>query len=74
MTRAPAPRGVRDIRTLYLRASPATIQRDLPRAVELFKSLRTEAAREQAAVYMDGLSQLRSEWTPTRRRRPTKYR
>lgn len=52
-----------EIKRLYYRATPATIQRDLARAVELLKSLPTEAERERAAVYMDGLSQMRSEWS-----------
>ena len=72
--RRSAPRTARDIRALYLNATPRTVQRDLTRAVELFKTLETEAAREQAAVYMDGLSQLRSEWSLARRPRAVKHR
>lgn len=53
---------VDEIKTLYLQATAATIQRDLARAVTLLKSLATEEERERAAVYMDGLSQMRSEW------------
>jgi hypothetical protein len=51
-----------EIRRLYLRATRSSIRRDLVRAVELFKSLATDQERERAAVYMDGLSQMRSEW------------
>lgn len=50
------------IRQLYFRTSKATVQKDLRRAVELFKLLPTDEERERAAVYMDGLSQMRSEW------------
>lgn len=50
------------IKRLYYRASPKTIQRDLERAIALLKSMPSEADRERAAVFMDGLSQLRSEW------------
>lgn len=50
------------IKRLYYQATRATIQRDVRRAVELLKSLPSEAERERAAVYMDGLSQMRSEW------------
>ena len=32
------------------------------RAIEILKSMATEEEREKAAVYMDGLSQMRSEW------------
>jgi hypothetical protein len=59
-------RGVMDpiteIKRLYHSATRSTIQRDLTRAIILLKSLTTEEERERAAVYMDGLSQMRSEW------------
>jgi hypothetical protein len=54
---------VAEIRKIYQRASRATIARDLARAIDLLKTLETEEERERAAVYMDGLSQMRSEWT-----------
>ncbi|MDP7210867.1 MAG: hypothetical protein QF507_03795 [Vicinamibacterales bacterium] len=60
---------VRQIRKLYLEATPRTIQGNVNKAVELLKSLPTESARQEAAVYMDGLSQLRSEWTLAKKRR-----
>lgn len=50
------------IRTLYFNATRSTIQRDLTKAIDLFKALKTEEEREKAAVFMDGLSQMRSEW------------
>lgn len=50
------------IRALYFNATKGTIQRDLTKAIDLFKALATEEEREKAAVYMDGLSQMRSEW------------
>ena len=51
-----------EIKRLYHETTAATIARDLARAVEILKSMDTEAERERAAVYMDGLSQMRSEW------------
>jgi hypothetical protein len=53
---------IAEIKRLYFSASRATIQRDLATAVELLKSLPDEDERQRAAVYMDGLSQMRSEW------------
>ncbi len=53
---------IAEITRLYHHATKATIQRDLMKAVELLKTLKTEEERERAAVYMDGLSQMRSEW------------
>jgi hypothetical protein len=54
--------GVQEIRKLYYAATRLTIARDLARAVTLFKSM-SEEERDRAVVYMDGLSQMRSEWT-----------
>ena len=51
-----------EIRRLYFNATKASIQKDLARAIELLKSMTTEDDRQRAAVYMDGLSQMRSEW------------
>ena len=50
------------IRTLYFNTTKATIQKDLTKAIDLFKALSSEEDREKAAVFMDGLSQMRSEW------------
>ncbi|HUR19455.1 MAG TPA: hypothetical protein VMZ90_01520 [Vicinamibacterales bacterium] len=50
------------IRALYFNASQATVERDLFTAIKLFKALETEDERDKAAVYMEGLSQMRSEW------------
>jgi hypothetical protein len=58
-----------EIKQLYYQATKATIQRDVKRAVELLKSMQTEDERERAAVYMDGLSQMRSEWAQQQKRR-----
>lgn len=53
---------VEEIKRLYFATSKATVLRDLERAIDLLKSIETEEERERAAVYMDGLSQMRSEW------------
>lgn len=51
-----------EIKRLYYQASRPTIQQDLARAIDLVKSMASEEERERAAVYMDGLSQMRSDW------------
>jgi hypothetical protein len=51
-----------EIKRLYFQTTKATIEKDLKRAIALLKTLRTEEERERVAVYMDGLSQMRSEW------------
>jgi len=58
-----------EIRHLYYAATRATIQRDLDRAIDLLKSMGSEEEREHAAVYMDGLSQMRSDWKAQSRNR-----
>jgi hypothetical protein len=51
-----------EIRRLYYAATKQTIRQDLERAMQLLKSMSREEERERAAVYMDGLSQMRSDW------------
>ncbi len=53
---------VAEIKAIYQCTTRATITRDLERAIALLKTLGTEEERERAAVFMDGLSQMRSEW------------
>ncbi len=55
-------RKVTTIRQLYEHATPVTVEHDLRAAVEILKTFPDEESRAHAAVYMDGLSQLRSEW------------
>ena len=62
------------IRRLYDQTTAATIERDLERAVEILKSLPDEDTRLRAAVFMDGLSQMRSEWRLERQRKSKKRR
>jgi hypothetical protein len=53
---------VAEIKRLYYATTRATVQRDLEKAVALLKTMQTEEERERVAVFMDGLSQMRSEW------------
>ena len=53
---------IAEIKRLYHHTTRATVERDVTRAIALLKSLTTEEERESVAVYMDGLSQMRSEW------------
>ncbi len=57
---------VAEIKKLYYGATKSTIQRDVERAIDLLKTVPTEDERERAAVYMDGLSLMRSEWAAGR--------
>jgi hypothetical protein len=51
-----------EIRRLYFRTTAASIERDFARAIELLKSLPSDAERGRAHVYMEGLADMRREW------------
>lgn len=51
-----------EIRRLYFSTSKQTIQQDLAKALDLLKSMSTEEERERAAVFMEGLAEMRSDW------------
>jgi hypothetical protein len=51
-----------EIRRLYFKTTRQTIQEDLAKALDLLKSMPTEDERERAAVYMEGMAQMRSDW------------
>lgn len=51
-----------EIRKMYFETTPKTIQRDFERAIDLLKTLNNDEEREKAAVFMEGLSEMRKEW------------
>lgn len=55
------------IRQLYFKTSPATIDNDFDRAIDLLKEM-TEAERDRAAVYMEGLAEMRKEFRGRKRK------
>ena len=50
------------LRTLYFSVTKATVADDFGRAIDLFKQLTTEEEREKAAVFMEGIAEMRREW------------
>jgi len=50
-----------EIKKLYFSTTRATIGRDFGRAIDLLKAM-PEEERERAAVFMEGLAELRKEW------------
>jgi hypothetical protein len=52
-----------EIRRLYFSATKQTIQADLTKALDLLKSMTTEEERERATVFMEGLAEMRADWT-----------
>jgi len=63
-----------EIKRLYYSTTRHTIKSDFERALQLLKSMASEDERERAAVYMDGLSQMRSDWASKVGKRKTKQR
>jgi hypothetical protein len=57
-----------EIRRLYFKTTRQTIQDDLARALDLLKSMASEEERERATVYMEGLAQMRRDWSTGQRK------
>ena len=51
-----------EIRRIYFRTTRETIEHDLAHAIELLKSLPDDEMRAKAAVFMEGLNEMRKEW------------
>lgn len=58
-----------EIKRLYYQTTANTIQEDLAKALDLLKSMNGEDERERAAVYMDGLAQMRADWSRKKKRK-----
>lgn len=62
------------LRAVYFNATRESIADDFARAIDLFKQLEHDDEREKAAVFMEGIAEMRKEWgAATRsggRRRP----
>jgi hypothetical protein len=57
-----------EIRQIYFRTSKKTIENDFAHAIELLRGLPDEEMRARAHVYMEGLAEMRREWSPKRGR------
>ena len=60
---------IAEIKRLYFKTTPETIQQDLTRALDLLKALGSEEERERAAVFMEGLAEMRRDWTKKRKKK-----
>jgi hypothetical protein len=68
LTPVPAPaRGtdeiLAEIRAIYFKTTRATILRDFDRAIDLLKTIPTPEERQRATVFMDGLAEMRREFS-----------
>jgi hypothetical protein len=60
---------IAEIRRLYFTTTRQTIHDDLAKALDLLKSMPGEAERERATVYMEGMAQMRSDWSKGQKRK-----
>lgn len=60
---------IAEIRSLYFKTTKGTILRDFDRAIDLLKTIEAPEERQRATVYMDGLAEMRKEFSvaPSRR-------
>lgn len=58
------------IRKLYFGSSKSSIEQDFDRAIDLLKAMASEDERDRAAVYMEGLAEMKAQWVPKAKGRP----
>ncbi|MGE3401372.1 MAG: hypothetical protein AB7K63_02225 [Vicinamibacterales bacterium] len=63
---------IAEIRRIYFKTTKKTIEHDFAHAIELLKSLPDEDTRDKAAVFMEGLNEMRREWIKEGRRSKVK--
>jgi hypothetical protein len=56
------------LKELYFRTTQATIEDAFDEAIDLLKTLPSDDERARAAVYMEGLAEMRHEWKNANRR------
>jgi len=71
VTQVPRPTDeiLAEIRQIYFRTAKGTILRDFDRAIDLLKTIPSAEERQRATVYMDGLAEMRKEFTSGSSRR-----
>jgi hypothetical protein len=52
-----------EIREIYFKTTRSTILDDFDRAIDLLKTIPTPEERQRATVYMDGLAEMRKEFS-----------
>ncbi len=50
------------LKELYFKTTPATIEDAFDEAIDLLKTLPSDDERERAAVYMEGLAEMKQEF------------
>jgi ubiquinone biosynthesis protein Coq4 len=53
-----------ELRRIYFKTTRNTIDHDFAHAISLLKTIASEEDRQKAAVFMEGINELRKEWSP----------
>ena len=53
-----------ELRRIYFKTTKQTIDHDFAHAISLLKTIASEGDRQKASVFMEGINELRKEWTP----------
>ena len=59
-----------ELRRIYFKTTKQTIEHDFAHAIALLKTIESEEDRHKASVFMEGINELRKEWTPKARPAP----
>jgi len=53
-----------ELRRIYFKTTKQSIDHDFAHAIALVKTIASEEDRQKASVFMEGINELRKEWTP----------
>ena len=70
----PTDQIIAEIRSIYFKTTKTTILKDFDRAIDLLKTIETPEERQRATVYMDGMAEMRKEFSATPSRRTSSPR
>jgi len=59
-----------ELRRIYFKTTKQTIEHDFAHAIALVKTIASEEDRQKASVFMEGINELRKEWTPKLKPKP----
>ena len=52
-----------ELRRIYFKTTKKTIEHDFAHAISLLKTIESEEDRQKASVFMEGINELRKEWS-----------
>jgi hypothetical protein len=60
-----------ELRRIYFKTTKKTIHHDFAHAISLLKTIESEDDRQKASVFMEGINELRKEWSPKPHKGPS---